>query len=78
MWVGSGREDQPDPGVGHLPAPGLGTGEASIALRAGVFIPGQNLQTERAGKGYMYMPQGVAERGDDYDIVRFREMVRES
>ncbi|HWA38822.1 MAG TPA: hypothetical protein VG873_13245 [Burkholderiales bacterium] len=61
-----------------LPAPGLGSGEASIALRAGAFIPGQNLLTDRAGKHYMYMPQGVAERGDDYDIVRFREMVREA
>lgn len=61
-----------------LPAPGLGTGEASIALPAGVFVPGRNLETERAGRGYMYMPQAVAERGDDYDIVRFREMIRES
>jgi hypothetical protein len=61
-----------------LPAPGLGSGEASIALRAGAFIPGQNLLADRAGKHYMYMPQGVAERGDDYDIVRFREMIREA
>jgi hypothetical protein len=61
-----------------LPAPGLGSGEASIALRAGTFVPGQNLQNERGGRSYMYMPQGVAERGDDYDIVRFREMIRES
>jgi hypothetical protein len=61
-----------------LPAPGLGSGEASIALRAGTFVPGQNLQNERGGKGYMYMPQSVTERGEDYDIVRFREMVREA
>ena len=26
----------------------------------------------------VYMPQGVAERGEDYEIVRFKEMVRES
>jgi hypothetical protein len=65
-----------EPGI-LLPAPGLGSGEASIALHAGVFVPGQNLQNERAGRHYMYMPQGVAERGDDYDIVRFREMIRE-
>jgi hypothetical protein len=61
-----------------LPAPGLGIGETCIALRAGVFAGGDNLETARAGKSYLYMPQGVAERGDDYDLVRFREMVRES
>ena len=61
-----------------LPAPGLGTGEAAIALRAAVFVPGLNLQNERAGRHYIYLPQGVAERGEDYDIVRFREMIRES
>jgi hypothetical protein len=26
----------------------------------------------------MYLPQAVAERGEDYDLVRFREMVREA
>ncbi|MGE5639933.1 MAG: hypothetical protein ACM30H_07545, partial [Clostridia bacterium] len=61
-----------------LPAPGLGMGETSVALRAGVFAGGENLESERGGKSYMYLPQGVAERGDDYDIVRFREMVRET
>jgi len=61
-----------------LPAPGLGTGEASVALRTGVFVPGQNLENQRGGRSYVYMPQEVAEHGDDYDIVRFREMIRES
>jgi hypothetical protein len=61
-----------------LPAPGLGSGEASIAMHAGVFVAGLNLETARAGRHYMYMPQGIAERGEDYDIIRFREMVRES
>lgn len=61
-----------------LPAPGLGAGETSIVLRSGVFVPGQNLENERAGRSYVYMPQNVAERGEDYDIVRFREMIREA
>ncbi len=66
-----------EPGV-LLPSLGLGLGETSIALRAGVFSPGQSLESERGGRAYMYLAQAVAERGDDYDIVRFREMVRES
>jgi hypothetical protein len=68
---------EPEPGV-LLPASGLGSGEASIALRTGVFVPGQTLENQRGGRSYVYMPQDLAERGDDYDIVRFREMVRES
>ena len=61
-----------------LPAAGLGSGEASIALRIGVFVPGQILENQRGGRSYVYMPQDLAERGDDYDIVRFREMIREA
>lgn len=60
-----------------LPSPGQAPGEAAIALRAGVFA-GQNLENQRGGRSYMYMPQGVAEHGEDYDIVRYREMVRDS
>ena len=68
---------QEQPGV-LLPTPGLGSGEASIALRSGVFVAGQNLEHQRGGRSYVYMPQGVAEHGEDYDIVRFREMIREA
>ncbi len=70
---GAGQE----PGV--LLKPGdAQTGEAAIALRSGVFVPGQNLEAERAGRQHVYMPLGVLERDEDYEIVRFREMVRES
>jgi hypothetical protein len=68
---------EPEPGV-LLPASGLGSGEASIALRTGVFVPGQTLENQRGGHSYVYMPQDLAERGDDYDIVRFREMIRDA
>ena len=61
-----------------LPAALAAGGETSIVLRAGVFVPGQNLESERAGKSYVYLPQTVAERGEDYDIVKFREMIRET
>ena len=54
------------------------SGEASIVLRPGVFAPGQNLESEHGGRHHVYMPQSLAERGEDYEIVRYREMVRES
>jgi hypothetical protein len=53
-------------------------GEAAIALRAGVYARGENLETTIGGRQHLYMPQGVPERGDDYEIVRFKEMVREA
>jgi hypothetical protein len=61
-----------------LPAPGAALGEAAIALRAGVYAPGENLEASIAGKAHVYMPQGVAERGDDYEIVKFKAMIRET
>jgi hypothetical protein len=61
-----------------LPTITPGTGDAAIALRAGVYARGENLESTVAGRQHVYMPQGVAERGEDYEIVRFKEMVRES
>ena len=55
-----------------------GSGEARIVLRVGAFVPGQNLEAEHRGRHHVYLPQGVAEQGEDYEIVRYREMIRES
>jgi hypothetical protein len=52
-------------------------GDASIALRAGVYAQGENLEASIGGRQLVYMPQGIAARGDDYEIVRFKEMIRE-
>jgi hypothetical protein len=52
--------------------------EVQIALRPGVFAPGQNLEATRAGRHHVYTPTGFGERGEDYEIGRFRELVRES
>lgn len=61
-----------------LPSVTPGTGDAAIALRAGVYARGENLESNVGGRQHVYMPQGVSERGEDYEIVRFKEMVRES
>lgn len=52
--------------------------ETRIVLRPGVFAPAQNLEIARGERHHVYIPQAVAERGEDYEIARFREMVRES
>jgi hypothetical protein len=52
--------------------------EARIVLKPGVFAPMQNLEVQRGARQHVYIPQGLAERGEDYEIARFREMIRES
>jgi len=52
--------------------------EARIVLKPGVFAPAQNLEIARGERHHIYIPQALAERGEDYEIARFREMIRES
>jgi hypothetical protein len=61
-----------------LPSPVLGSGEVSVALPAHVYARGVNLEATIDGKQHVYMPTGTPERGEDYELVRFREMVRDS
>jgi len=72
-FSGGAEEEQ---GVMLAAAPD--TGETSIALRAGVFTQGRNLEAAVDGKQHVYMPQEVDERGDDYEIAIFRAMIRDS
>jgi hypothetical protein len=51
--------------------------EVQLLLRNDVLLPGQNLQIEQDGKTYLLLPTGAMERGDDYDLVRCRPMVRD-
>ena len=61
-----------------LPSAVLGSGEVSIALRSGVYPPGTTLSATLDGREHVFLPQGGAERSDDYELIRFREMIRES
>ena len=51
--------------------------DVQIALRPGVFAPGQNLEATRDGRQHVYMPTGFGARGEDYEIGRFRRLVRD-
>jgi hypothetical protein len=52
--------------------------EALVVLRAGAWVPGQNLEVDTDGISLLLMPIGVAERGEDYELVRFRQMIRDT
>jgi len=47
-------------------------------LRANVLVAGQNLELERNGKVYLLLPVGGTEHGDDYDLIRCRQMIRDT
>ena len=66
-----------DTGIGILLDPSDDGAEVHVLLRPGVLASGQNLEIERSGKLFLLMPAGVAERGDDYEVIRCRQMIRE-
>ena len=53
-------------------------GEARVLLRAGVFVPGQNMEYQKGEMTCLLMPQGVVESGEEYEVVKFREMMRDT
>ncbi len=53
-------------------------GEARLLLRAGVFVPGQNMEYRKGELTCLLMPQGVVDSGEDYEVVKFREMIRDA
>jgi hypothetical protein len=61
-----------------LPSPMPGSADTSIALRTGIYARGQNLETEFEGRQHVFLPQGAPESGEDYELVKFRGMVREA
>jgi hypothetical protein len=52
--------------------------EAQLLLPPGLFAAGQNLELERNGKSFLLLPSGIVESGEDYEQVRFRQMVRDT
>ncbi len=53
-------------------------GEVRALLRAGLFVPGQNMEYQKGEMTCLLMPQGVVESGEEYEVVKFREMIRET
>jgi len=53
-------------------------GEARVLLRAGVFVPGQNMEYRKGELSCLLMPQGLVDSGEEYEVVKFREMIRDT
>ena len=52
-------------------------GTALLALPQGVYLPGDQIRTEIGGVKHLLFPVAITERGDDYDLISFRDMVQE-
>lgn len=77
LRVEGGRSDTV---IGILlhPLAGSSAAEAQVLLPAGVMLPGQNLEMQAEGKHFLLLPLGDGEHGDDYELLRFRKMMRDS
>ncbi len=60
------------------PAAAVGAPEARLVLKAGAMVEGQNLQYEDKGATFLLLPAGTQDKGVDYELVRFRQMKRDT
>ncbi|MDX8385136.1 MAG: hypothetical protein R8M11_01305 [Gallionella sp.] len=54
------------------------TGEAQMLMQADTFSSNKSLQISLVGKNYLLMPNVLEEKGLDYDLAKFRFVVKES
>ena len=53
-------------------------GMALLVLPQGVYLPGEQIRTVIAGVKHLLFPVAIVERGDDYDLISFRDMVQDA
>ena len=62
----------------YLNRPADTTGEAWLLMRPDTFSPNRSLNMNLEGKEYLLLPLSLVERGDDYDLARYRRMEQEN
>ena len=73
---GVGFEDG-QPALWLRARPGGQPGEAQLLMSASIFSPHRSLKAQLDGKNYLLIPIGLQEKGDDYDLARFRLIEQE-
>ncbi|MDD5301374.1 MAG: hypothetical protein PHD65_12895 [Gallionella sp.] len=56
---------------------GAPSGEASLLMKADTFSAHRSLQTQLGGKNYLLIPDGLQEKGLDYDLAKFRVVAQD-
>jgi len=52
-------------------------GAVLVALPHGLYLPGEQLLAMIAERRHVLFPVGLVERGQDYDLIKFRAMMQE-
>ena len=63
---------------GILLNPSVDALEAQLLVRPGVYVAGRYLEFEYGGKTVLLMPSGVEEQGDDFELLRAKQMIRDT
>ncbi len=58
--------------------PSADAAELQFLMKAGMHVPGQNFEFERDGNTVLLMQTTVLERGEDFELLRARQMIRET
>lgn len=74
---GGGFEDG-QPALWLYAKSGEAGGEVRLLMKADTFSPHRSLQTHLGGKNYLLIPDGLQEKGLDYDLARFRVIEQEA
>ncbi|MBI3903620.1 MAG: hypothetical protein HY306_11890 [Nitrosomonadales bacterium] len=61
-----------------LNTPDTDAGEVSILMNADAYSDIRSLNVHLGGKHYLLMPQGLQERGADYDLARYRKIEQDA
>ncbi|MFA6013438.1 MAG: hypothetical protein WC742_00090 [Gallionellaceae bacterium] len=62
----------------YLNKPNDKSGEVWLLLKPGVFMPNRSFNMQLGDKVLLLLPQGVAESGEDYELVRYRGMEQDT
>ncbi|MDP1636006.1 MAG: hypothetical protein Q8L69_15165 [Gallionellaceae bacterium] len=62
----------------YLNRPNDHSGEALLLLRPDTFSSSRSMSMELNEKGYLLLPLALVERGEDYDLARFRLMEQDA
>jgi hypothetical protein len=62
----------------YLNRPGDTSGEAWLLMKPDTFAPNRSLSMYMSDKDYLLLPLALVESGDDYDLVRYRQMEQDT
>jgi hypothetical protein len=78
LRIQTGNLTSLDTEQGILLDPTPAGGEVQLLVRQGVNAPGQTFVLEGSGRRTILLPAGVAERGQDYELIRCRPFVQDA